>query len=629
MRTKILFACLLIAGSILGADFKQGFISYTLTSSGTVSVERVDVRGVYASCDTTRFEIPETVEFNGHQLTVTAIGKDAFQSRIDTLILPKTITSVGDNAFCYAYLKSISLPDGLKTLGNECFQYCQLKEIHLPDSLNTIGEEAFAENPLTEIHFPEGLTSIKSGAFSGCKYLTEIDLPASVKALENYVFSGCENIEKVTTHGDLKYIKNTSFSYCSKLTTIVFGGTVDELGGFSNCTALESFTVPEGTRKIYATAFSGCSSLKEMVIPNSVCEIGMHAFSGCTSLTEVTLPPALKSVGSQLFMNCKSLQTLTIGENVTMIASDAFRGCTSLRHLIVRGRTPSKYSSSSYSQEILDLFNEAELSVPTGSKDTYANADFWKNFKQVTEFAPGTLYQAVQLNIKEGGRVSCCGQVIGEGASSLLVPEGEPFTLTFLPDDGYRMREVEKRYTGGINYLGKNVVDNQLTVSSAEPEDVFWVFWGVARANLDIVQNEMGRVRLSVDINKTYSCRIIEEEGWQVHSITYNGEDITDRGGKENYIQTPVVKGDAVVRVALEQCETGITKTEHDSMRVLGNVDGLVIENTKRGEQLNVYRLNGQLLKSVRAIGGSERIALPSGEIYLIKTKGKTIKIRL
>ena len=168
MRTKILFICLLAAGSILGADFKQGYISYTLTSSSTVSVEQVDIRSRYASIDTTRFEIPETVEFNGHQLTVTAIGKDAFQSRIDTLILPKTITSVGDYAFSYAYLKSISLPDGLKTLGSRCFQYCQLKEIHLPDSLKTIGEEAFSENPLTEIHFPEGLTSIKSGAFSSC-----------------------------------------------------------------------------------------------------------------------------------------------------------------------------------------------------------------------------------------------------------------------------------------------------------------------------------------------------------------------------------------------------------------------------------------------------------------------------
>lgn len=629
MRTKILFICLLAAGNILGADFKQGYISYTLTSSSTVSVELVDIRSRYASIDTTRFEIPETVEFNGHQLTVTAIGKDAFQSRIDTLILPKTITSVGDYAFRYAYLKSISLPDGLKTLGECCFQYCQLEEIHLPDSLKTIGSEAFAENPLTEIHFPEGLTSIKSGAFSSCKYLTEIDLPASVEALEGYVFSACENLEKVTTHGNLKYIKNTSFSYCTKLTTIVFGGTVDELGGFSNCTALERFTVPEGTRKIYNIAFSGCSSLKEIVIPNSVREIGMRAFSGCTSLTEVTLPPALKSVGSQLFLDCKSLQTLTIGENVTMIASDAFRGCTSLRHLIVRGLTPSKYSSSSYSQEILDLFDEAELSVPTGSKDTYANADFWKNFKQVTEFNPGTLYQAVPLNIKEGGRVSCCGQVIGGGESSLLVPEGEPFTLTFLPNDGYRVREVELRYTGGIDYLGKNVVDNQLTVSSVNPEEVFWVFWDVARANLDIVQNEMGCVRLAVDINKTYSCRIIEEEGWQVHSITYNGEDITDRGGKENYIQTPVVKGDAVIRVALEQRTTGITKPEHDSMRVLGNDKGLVIENTKRGELINVYRLNGQLLKSIRATGGSEHIALPSGEVYLVKTEGKTIKIRL
>jgi hypothetical protein len=329
-----------------------------------------------------------------------------------------------------------------------------------------------------------------------------------------------------------------------------------------------------------------------------------------------------------MFSYCKSLKSLTIGENVKNIAGDAFEGCESLRHLTVRGRTPSSYASSTFSQDILDLFNEGELSVPAGSKETYAKAEFWKNFKQVTEYDPGTLYQAVPLTIWQGGgRVTCNGQVCSEGESMLLVPEGEAFTLTFLPDEGKRVREVEQRYSGGSDYLGKNVKDNQLTISTIKGG--IWVFFDVAQANLDIVQNEMGCVRILVDIDKTYGCRIIEEDGWQVHSITYNGEDITNKGGKENYIQTPIVKGDAVVRIALEQSQTGITKPEQNGMRVLGDAEGIVIKNAKQDEIINVYLLNGQLVRSIRITGSNERIALPSGEIYLIKTETHTIKIRL
>ena len=189
------------------------------------------------------------------------------------------------------------------------------------------------------------------------------------------------------------------------------------------------------------------------------------------------------------------------------------------------------------------------------------------------------------------------------------------------------MREVEQRYSGGSDYLGKNVKDNQLTISTIKPEGGIWVFFDVAQANLDIVQNEMGRVRILVDIDKTYGCRIIEEEGWRVHSITYNGEDITNKGGRENYIQTPVVKGDAVVRIALEQSQTGITKPEQNGVRVLGDAEGIVVENAKAGELINIYCLNGQLIKSIRSKGNNVHIALPSGEIYLIKTATKTIKI--
>ena len=255
MRTKILLLCLLVTGSTPGADFKQGYISYAITSPTTASVVEVNIgepgEWGFTPRDTVRFEIPETVEYNGHQLTVTAIGgaesswQQVFLTQVDVIVLPKTIASIGGNAFRYSGVKDINLPDGIRTLGESCFRDCRLEDIHLPDSLKTIGAEAFAGNPLKEMHFPKGLTAIKRGAFQGCQKLTEIDLPDSLQTLDNDVFSGCVNLQKVTTHGDLKRIGLDCFAYCSKLTTVVLGGKVEELSGFNGCSALESFTVPE------------------------------------------------------------------------------------------------------------------------------------------------------------------------------------------------------------------------------------------------------------------------------------------------------------------------------------------------------------------------------------------------
>ena len=183
MKTKILLLCLLIAGSTQAADFKQGYISYSITSPTTVCVVEVNIgedteRG-FSPRDTTCFEIPETVEYNGHQLTVTAIGntesgwQQVFLTQVDNIVLPKTITTIGSNAFRYSGVKSINLPDGIRALGESCFKDCRLEEIHLPDNLKEIGVEAFEGLPLKEIHFPKGLTTIKREAFQGCQNLTE------------------------------------------------------------------------------------------------------------------------------------------------------------------------------------------------------------------------------------------------------------------------------------------------------------------------------------------------------------------------------------------------------------------------------------------------------------------------
>ena len=63
MKTKILLLCLLIAGSTQAADFKQGYISYSITSPTTVCVVEVnigeDTEWGFSPRDTTCFEIPE------------------------------------------------------------------------------------------------------------------------------------------------------------------------------------------------------------------------------------------------------------------------------------------------------------------------------------------------------------------------------------------------------------------------------------------------------------------------------------------------------------------------------------------------------------------------------------------
>jgi hypothetical protein len=57
--------------------------------------------------------------------------------------------------------------------------------------VTTIGEQAFIFKTLTSVTIPQHVTTIGEKAFSGCNFLTSITLPASVTSIGSQAFSGC------------------------------------------------------------------------------------------------------------------------------------------------------------------------------------------------------------------------------------------------------------------------------------------------------------------------------------------------------------------------------------------------------------------------------------------------------
>ena len=85
-----------------------------------------------------------------------------------SLILPKTVKSIGSHGFYYCrLLKEITLPEGLKTIGESAFYYCTgLSEVHLPATVEIIDKEAFYESSLTAINIPDAVKLIGTMAFN-------------------------------------------------------------------------------------------------------------------------------------------------------------------------------------------------------------------------------------------------------------------------------------------------------------------------------------------------------------------------------------------------------------------------------------------------------------------------------
>lgn len=117
----------------------------------------LEVLGIAWSKKTKRIKsliIPETIDIEGIEYSVTQIGKEAFlQSLIQDCQFPRTLKKIGLDAFRLSNLRRILLPEGLveidqgafKAAGTDpiTFQKLWVDFIYIPTTVTSIGKDAF------------------------------------------------------------------------------------------------------------------------------------------------------------------------------------------------------------------------------------------------------------------------------------------------------------------------------------------------------------------------------------------------------------------------------------------------------------------------------------------------------
>ncbi len=369
-------------------------------------------------------------------------------------IIPNTVTSIGDAAFCNSDISSVVIPNSVVKIGRYSFEFCRnMTTVYMGKGVTNIGYGAFDFCNLTTINYAgteEEWAAIKKTSgwdnYTGdytvyyskdiydgiclteghnfvnnvCEYCGErgsAGLAYSVGDSGVVTLSGigtCTDTEvvipktylgkTVTAIGANAFVKNTN------IVSVILQDGLETIGSsaFASCTALKSITLPESLTAIPNYCFRSCAALESVELPANLIKIGTYAFDGCKSLTNIAIPENITSIPNYCFYNCWALESVTLPSAVVSIGDYAFYGCKALVEITLPSSLTTMGSGKGYT--FSGCASLTSIEIPEGIT-AIPNSCFGKCTTLTDVIIPSTVVSVgsdafyfcpLNLNIKDG-----------------------------------------------------------------------------------------------------------------------------------------------------------------------------------------------------------------------------------
>ncbi len=286
--------------------------------------------------------IPDVIDIDGVSHKVVGIAGYAFSGTpITSIALPESIKYIGDGAFQWSAIESVTLPANIRSIPYRCFYEADsLKDITLPAGIVSIDECAFQNcDNLTTVNISStNLRIVRESAFEQCKKLTSISLPDAL-IIGRSAFSDCTALKEIILSDNLERLEYATFMNCKSLTAFDIPASVKtiEASAFKYCKGLLEISGGESLDSIHADAFYDCNFIASLPDMKNLEYVGDRAFLACSEF-DWQLPEGLKYVGDQAFFVCNRLKS-QLPSTLEHIGECAFMSCEMPSYLIIPDAT--------------------------------------------------------------------------------------------------------------------------------------------------------------------------------------------------------------------------------------------------------------------------------------------------
>lgn len=332
--------------------------------------------------------VPATVTHDGTEYEVTAIGKYAFYNQVDlqALTIPTSVkvfdVSSCEGAINLARILFKSKAGGLLRINDRAFYGCKkLDQVDLPNTTTGIYKYAFQNcDALEDITLSTSLNIIDEFAFADCKALNNVNLPESLRNIQNYAFQNDKALEAIVLPSKLQGLGTSAFEDCNALKEVTFLTASDQ----EFTVGADAFlgTAVERVNIAHLDSWIGINFSNPAANPAS---ISHHIYQGSSEIINAIVPEGPVAMNNNVFYGCSALKTLQLPSTLGIVNDNTLNGCTSLETVYVRATSVPGFIGTLGTSGMSDVFNKAQLIVPTGKESKYkSDTKWWGLFKTIT-----------------------------------------------------------------------------------------------------------------------------------------------------------------------------------------------------------------------------------------------------